>query len=94
MPDPTPRQREILALLWREASAGRPVPSIREICSEIGWSAASTAWHHLNDLAKRGLIERGLHEHGRKANRAIRLTDAGHLALGRRTRFTVRGSVG
>lgn len=91
MPDPTPRQLAILALLWREQSTGRPVPTYREAAEAIGLRSHSTAHHHMEALVSAGLIARDPRP---RAERSLTLTDAGHLALGRRTRFPVRGTVG
>ena len=61
-------QQKILDYLKRCSSDGR-VPSVREICDEVGLSSTSTVHHHLNALEEKGVIVR---EHG--VNRCIRIT--------------------
>ena len=57
MPDLTPRQAEILALLrtFMERS-GRP-PTRAEIAEHLGFSSANAAEEHLRALARKGAIE-------------------------------------
>lgn len=61
-------QQKILDYL-RECSLDGRVPSVREICNEIGLSSTSTVHHHLTALEEKGFItrEKGL-------NRCIQLT--------------------
>ncbi len=61
-------QQKILDYL-RECSLDSRVPSVREICNEIGLSSTSTVHHHLTALEEKGFItrEKGL-------NRCIQLT--------------------
>ena len=61
-------QQKILDYLKRCSSDGR-VPSVREICDEVGLSSTSTVHHHLNALEEKGFI---VCEHG--VNRCIRIT--------------------
>lgn len=84
----TERQRAILALLWRERCEGRPIPSVPELCAALGLRTTSTVYHHIMVLCRKGLLD-----WQDRRSRTFRLTEAGHLALGRRTRFTVQGSV-
>ena len=58
-------QQMILEYLKECSSEGR-VPSVREICTEVGLSSTSTVHHHLNALEEKGFITR---EHG--LNRCI-----------------------
>ena len=57
----------ILEYLKECSSEGR-VPSVREICTEVGLSSTSTVHHHLNALEEKGFITR---EHG--LNRCIHI---------------------
>lgn len=84
----TERQRQILALLWREQMARRPVPTIREIGAALGLRSYSAVWRHVVLMHFYGWVywPPGL-------GRAIRITEAGHLALGRRWKFPVLGTV-
>ncbi len=61
-------QQKILDFLKDCSSEGR-VPSVREICTEVGLSSTSTVHHHLNALEEKGFIIR---EHG--VNRCIRIS--------------------
>lgn len=61
-------QQKILDFLKECSYEGR-VPSVREICSEVGLSSTSTVHHHLNALEEKGLITR---EHG--VNRCIQIS--------------------
>ena len=60
-------QQTILEYLKRCSSDGR-VPSVREICDEVGLSSTSTVHHHLKSLEEKGFIVR---EHG--VNRCIQI---------------------
>lgn len=60
-------QQKILDFLKECSSEGR-VPSVREICTEVGLSSTSTVHHHLNALEEKGFITR---EHG--LNRCIHI---------------------
>ena len=53
----------------KKCSADGRVPSVREICDEVGLSSTSTVHHHLKALEEKGFISR---EHG--VNRCIRIT--------------------
>ncbi len=61
-------QQKILDFLKECSSEGR-VPSVREICTEVGLSSTSTVHHHLNALEEKGFITR---EHG--LNRCIHIS--------------------
>lgn len=61
-------QQKILDFL-KECSIEGRIPSVREICTEVGLSSTSTVHHHLNALEEKGLISR---EHG--VNRCIKIT--------------------
>ena len=61
-------QQKILEYLKKCSAEGR-VPSVREICDEVGLSSTSTVHHHLGALEEKGFIVR---EHG--VNRCIRIT--------------------
>ena len=61
-------QQKILDYLKRSSADGR-VPSVREICDNVGLSSTSTVHHHLKSLEDKGLIVR---EHG--VNRCIQIT--------------------
>ena len=61
-------QQKILDYLRRCSADGR-VPSVREICDEVGLSSTSTVHHHLKALEEKGFIVR---EHG--VNRCIQIT--------------------
>ena len=61
-------QQKILDYL-KKCSADSRVPSVREICEEVGLSSTSTVHHHLNALESKGFITR---EHG--VNRCIQIT--------------------
>jgi len=50
-------QQKILDYL-KECSVDGRVPSVREICEQIGLSSTSTVHHHLKALEEKGLIER------------------------------------
>ncbi len=60
-------QQKILDYLMKCSAAGR-VPSVREICDEVGLSSTSTVHHHLKALEDKGFIQR---EHG--VNRCIQI---------------------
>ncbi len=60
-------QQKILDYLKSCSREGR-VPSVREICDNVGLSSTSTVHHHLNSLEEKGLIVR---EHG--VNRCIQI---------------------
>ena len=60
-------QLKILEYLKKCSADGR-VPSVREICDEVGLSSTSTVHHHLSALEEKGFIAR---EHG--VNRCIRI---------------------
>ena len=60
-------QQKILDFL-KECSSEGKVPSVREICTEVGLSSTSTVHHHLNALEEKGFITR---EHG--LNRCIHI---------------------
>ncbi|MEE0957461.1 MAG: transcriptional repressor LexA [Ruminococcus sp.] len=74
-------QQKILDYLKSCSREGR-VPSVREICDNVGLSSTSTVHHHLNSLEEKGLIVR---EHG--VNRCIQIAgeekSAGVPVLGR-----------
>lgn len=61
-------QMKIMEYLKKCSADGR-VPSVREICDEVGLSSTSTVHHHLKSLEEKGLIVR---EHG--VNRCIQIT--------------------
>ena len=61
-------QQKIMEYLKRCSVDGR-VPSVREICEEVGLSSTSTVHHHLKALEEKGMIVR---EHG--VNRCIQIT--------------------
>lgn len=61
-------QQKILDYLKDCSSEGR-VPSVREICNEVGLSSTSTVHHHLTALEEKGYISR---EHG--LNRCIKIS--------------------
>lgn len=61
-------QQNIMQYLKKCSADGR-VPSVREICDEVGLSSTSTVHHHLKALEEKGFISR---EHG--VNRCIRIT--------------------
>lgn len=48
-------QQKILDYL-KECSVDGRVPSVREICEQIGLSSTSTVHHHLKALEENGLI--------------------------------------
>lgn len=60
-------QQKILDYLKKCSVSGR-VPSVREICDEVGLSSTSTVHHHLKALEEKGFI---LREHG--VNRCIQI---------------------
>ena len=60
-------QQRILEFIKERAAENR-IPSIREICDEIGLSSTSTVHYHLNALEEKGFITR---EHG--LNRCIKI---------------------
>jgi repressor LexA len=74
-------QQKILDYLKSCSREGR-VPSVREICDNVGLSSTSTVHHHLNSLEEKGLI---VGEHG--VNRCIQIAgeekSAGVPVLGR-----------
>lgn len=49
-------QAKILAYLRQFAQAGEPMPTLREICTEFGWTSTATARDHLRALAAKGEI--------------------------------------
>lgn len=61
-------QQKILDFL-KECSLEGRVPSVREICTEVGLRSTSTVHHHLTALEEKGFISR---EHG--LNRCIQIT--------------------
>jgi repressor LexA len=58
---PTPRQREILAWIKVSTATNGFSPTIREIGLAVGLSSASTTYHHLIELQRKGFIRRHLH---------------------------------
>lgn len=61
-------QQKILDYIKECSDEGR-VPSVREICNEVGLSSTSTVHHHLTALEEKGYISR---EHG--LNRCIKVS--------------------
>ena len=61
-------QQKILDYLKQCSYEGR-VPSVREICDNVGLRSTSTVHYHLQALEEKGLITR---EHG--VNRCIQVT--------------------
>ena len=49
-------QAQILAYLRQFVQAGEPMPTLREICTEFGWTSTATARDHLRALAAKGKI--------------------------------------
>lgn len=52
----TSTQAKILAYLRHFAQTGEPMPTLREICTEFGWTSTATARDHLRALAAKGEI--------------------------------------
>lgn len=75
----TPRQLEFLRFLRQYAADHGYAPSIREIMAALGVNSTNAVIDHLDALERKGMITRG-----RKASRAIALTDPARrlLALG------------
>lgn len=63
-------QQRIMEYIKKCSDDGR-VPSVREICDEVGLSSTSTVHHHLKALEDKGFIVR---EHG--VNRCIQIAGA------------------
>ncbi|MCQ2513904.1 MAG: transcriptional repressor LexA [Ruminococcus sp.] len=61
-------QQKIFDFL-KQCSADGRIPSVREICDEVGLSSTSTVHHHLKALEEKGFITR---EHG--VNRCIHIS--------------------
>jgi repressor LexA len=68
MHDLTPPQLSVFQLLERQAMAGQPAPTIREICGEMGYSSTKAAHDIVAALERKGWILRD----GNKA-RSLRL---------------------
>lgn len=54
----TPKQREILEFIQRQAAQKGYPPSVREICQALGLKSTSTVHGHLARLARKGYIRR------------------------------------
>lgn len=54
----TERQAAILAYIEAEVGAGRPVPTVRELCAAVGIRSTSVTNYHLNKLRKAGYLTR------------------------------------
>lgn len=66
---PLSRSQQNILDFIKECSYEGRVPSVREICNEVGLSSTSTVHHHLNALEEKGFITR---EHG--LNRCIQIS--------------------
>lgn len=64
-------ERQVYDLIRKRIEEGYP-PTVREICSQLGFKSTSTAHRYITSLTEKGLIEKG-----DKQNRAIRLAGKG-----------------
>ena len=60
-------ERQVYDFIRKQIDEGYP-PTVREICSQLGFRSTSTAHRYIASLTRKGLIEKG-----DKQNRAIRL---------------------
>lgn len=67
----TDNEKQVYDLIRKCIEEGYP-PTVREICSQLGFRSTSTAHRYIASLTKKGLIEKG-----DKQNRAIRLAGKG-----------------
>ena len=74
---PTPRQAEVLTLIYQRTERDGFVPSVRELGKALGLRSTSTLQFHLTGLAERGFIQRDP-----RKNRAIQITAEGRAYLG------------
>lgn len=58
MDDLSPRQRELLGHLVAQASAGEPIPTVRELAAVMGVKAPGTIQDLLSALERKGYLER------------------------------------
>jgi repressor LexA len=56
--DLSPRQRELLGHLVAQASAGEPIPTVRELAAVMGVKAPGTIQDLLSALERKGYLER------------------------------------
>lgn len=81
----TERQQAILDFIRQRSEQGLPVPSVREITSEMGLASPSTAHMHLAALKRKGYLSRD----GRSA-RSVRLV---HDTVKRVPAIPILGSI-
>lgn len=65
--DLSENERQVYDFIRKRIDEGYP-PTVREICSQLGFRSTSTAHRYIASLTRKGLIEKG-----DKQNRAIRL---------------------
>lgn len=73
----TVKQARVLAFVRGRIADGLP-PSIREICTHLGWAGQAAATGHLAALQRKGaLMPREVStQHGRRGSRGLRIADA------------------
>ena len=61
------KERMVFEFIKQQLEEGYP-PTVREICAKFGFKSTSTAHRYINQLADKGLLEKGANQ-----NRAIKL---------------------
>ena len=69
--DLSENERQVYDFIRQRTEEGF-APTVREICSQVGFKSTSTAHRYIASLTKKGLIEKG-----DNCNRAIRLAGKG-----------------
>lgn len=54
----TERQMSVLKLIIAERDAGRPAPTMRDICAHVGWKSTNSAQQVVQALIKKGALTR------------------------------------
>lgn len=75
--DPTPRQLDVLRVIWRSYCDAGHAPTIREMMAALGVASSTAVAGHLTYLERKGLVVVRLGE-----SRGVSLTHAGLAALG------------
>lgn len=71
----TENEKMVFEFIKDRIEEGYP-PTVREICAEFGFKSTSTAHRYINNLAAKGLLEKGNNQ-----NRAIRLTGGNGMKI-------------
>lgn len=78
MKPPTARQLAIVAFWAHQTDESGYPPTLREVCSEFGFSSTNAASDHVNCCARKGLLRRTADRRGR----GIIVTDLGRSLVG------------